>query len=950
LRQELPGLSGIAVAHQPPPGQDFPEVEDEQSSRFLFAVGEPTGITPAEWEKFFTILKKYLYGDLMISVELDEWRSKALPKRFGIFAKARFQAFALGSAGQFQSTYVADQPRLLLWWPIRRPGPPTGAEPGGARVPPREIFRRTWQSLLGGLIFLVDGRPWLEAGPMAGFPHAVRNLAREGCRLALLSEGAGRPVCHPDFQRDPELHALIRRPGRPGVQVGDRWVMMEGRLAVGGESRLVVARPRPGLPPEQRRWLALGLAGAGWWLGLGLAAWGHAVWLRRPLGFPIRQQLLAGFAFLLLPALGMGAIVLEKHLLEKQTRFEADLRSRLESRLTAFDDGLQLYRSWGCRTLADRFGSASFTAAVRELEATRRPGDPELTRGFLRRAHRAAFQWGIHVRNLQLTSRGRFQMQYFPSIDQEAASRMGETIAGLYQAGLRRYGRASSGGEEPAANSSAAGHELAVAGQEFKGEEVRNFLRVLMPPDMVTDMLLTPMGFHDLGAGQGVSITAHFVLGFPHHPDYLLSINLLSHLFERSHLLAWEPPVPSLAAVPGELGQPFVTIWESPACALIHPFIEANLRGSQTRMTDFCDVRRLFTLLDLPLADHLCRAAQVGGPSAAILGAGEAARLVVAMPGRAFLGRLLVAQVPLGPFREEQRRFAWLVRGLLALALLWTLLLALLVARRIEAPVARLVAAAQRIMAGDFATPLLEPRADEFGRLAQAFNLMREGVAQGRRLSRLVSDSVRESVRTATPDAGQATAVEAVVLFAGPAGFRERLRRHAPREVVADLNSLLEMMAQAVRDHGGEVNKFIGERVLAVFPRAGPKGQERAAEAAVATAAVLRRRIRTLPAWRATPLGIGLVQGPVLAGILGAERVRLEYTVIGDTVNLASRLCDLALAQPAGGIILEAVLAGELRRLGAEPWTSRARRLPDLLVKGKSRTIQAYRLDEPDGA
>ncbi len=94
------------------------------------------------------------------------------------------------------------------------------------------------------------------------------------------------------------------------------------------------------------------------------------------------------------------------------------------------------------------------------------------------------------------------------------------------------------------------------------------------------------------------------------------------------------------------------------------------------------------------------------------------------------------------------------------------------------------------------------------------------------------------------------------------------------------------------------------------------------------------------------PPAIGLVSGTALAGILGTKEVRLDFTVIGDTVNLASRLCDLACTLPQAGLVLD---PESISMMQASPGFERQlefERLPIRSVKGKRREVEAYRLVE----
>ena len=134
------------------------------------------------------------------------------------------------------------------------------------------------------------------------------------------------------------------------------------------------------------------------------------------------------------------------------------------------------------------------------------------------------------------------------------------------------------------------------------------------------------------------------------------------------------------------------------------------------------------------------------------------------------------------------------------------------------------------------------------------------------------------------------------VLFSDIRGFTSISERLAPEEVVSLLNQYLTVMTEVVFKHGGTVDKFEGDAILAFF--GAPQPHDDDPERAVRTAMEMRERLAELAdEWRErtqTPLeiGIALNTGQAMVGNIGSPR-RMEYTVIGDAVNLSSRLQDL---------------------------------------------------------
>jgi class 3 adenylate cyclase len=130
--------------------------------------------------------------------------------------------------------------------------------------------------------------------------------------------------------------------------------------------------------------------------------------------------------------------------------------------------------------------------------------------------------------------------------------------------------------------------------------------------------------------------------------------------------------------------------------------------------------------------------------------------------------------------------------------------------------------------------------------------------------------------------------VEAAVLFIDLVGSTKLAESLPPQEVAAVLNDFFRIVVGAVDEHQGLINKFEGDAALAIF--GAPLRTSEPASAALATARTLASELRQLPM---VDFGIGVSAGRVFAGNIGAEN-RYEYTVIGDAVNEAARLADLA--------------------------------------------------------
>lgn len=175
------------------------------------------------------------------------------------------------------------------------------------------------------------------------------------------------------------------------------------------------------------------------------------------------------------------------------------------------------------------------------------------------------------------------------------------------------------------------------------------------------------------------------------------------------------------------------------------------------------------------------------------------------------------------------------------------------------------------------------------------------------------------------------------VLFGDIRGFTPLAEQSSPEELAALLGDYLAAMIDAVFEHHGTLDKFTGDGVMAVW--GAPFPLDDAADRALAAASAMRAELARQNARRAAegraPIeaGFGVSFGEVFAGNIGSER-RLEYTVVGDAVNLAARLCELA---GPGEILVDEELANRLSDRGAlEP-------MPALTIRGRAASVRAYR-------
>jgi class 3 adenylate cyclase len=281
----------------------------------------------------------------------------------------------------------------------------------------------------------------------------------------------------------------------------------------------------------------------------------------------------------------------------------------------------------------------------------------------------------------------------------------------------------------------------------------------------------------------------------------------------------------------------------------------------------------------------------------------------------------------------------WFGAGGIAVSLLVGVLVSLLVSTGISTPVETLVAAARQVAAGDFKVKVEIGGQDEIGRLGSAFNEMTEGLRKRAEImNKTLSPEVAEEFLKGTERRPERRIV--TIVFMDIRGYTSGTEGMDPAEVVLMLNELMDLLSGAIVRNGGIVNKFLGDGLMAMF--GAPKPLEGHALKAVRAGLEMqkwmarwndRRVARGLNSFFS---GIGINTGQAMCGKVGAQD-RMEYTLIGEEVNLASRMCGKAapkqvlITKQTYDLVKDDIKANEL-----EPVT----------VKGLSYPIKVYEVLE----
>lgn len=290
--------------------------------------------------------------------------------------------------------------------------------------------------------------------------------------------------------------------------------------------------------------------------------------------------------------------------------------------------------------------------------------------------------------------------------------------------------------------------------------------------------------------------------------------------------------------------------------------------------------------------------------------------------------------------------FVLVVIFVLATTLITGIVMAVLMTRGLIGPIHSLQAAMARVERNDLDAQVMVTTNDELGYLGAHFNQMTAGLRQGELLRNLLNlyvspEVAREAVEKGALLGGRA--ISCTVLFSDIRGFTSLSERMEPSALIDLLNQYMSAMIEVVTRNGGFVNKFGGDSLLAVFGTPLNPLSDHAA-CAVRTALDMRRALAEFNRAQAQAqhptfgIGIGIATGQAVAGNVGGKG-RLEYTVIGDTVNLAARLQDKT--KELGGDVL---LNAEAYLAAVETMQAEFEELVPTAIRGKQEPVRVFRL------
>jgi len=299
------------------------------------------------------------------------------------------------------------------------------------------------------------------------------------------------------------------------------------------------------------------------------------------------------------------------------------------------------------------------------------------------------------------------------------------------------------------------------------------------------------------------------------------------------------------------------------------------------------------------------------------------------------VGLLIVAVFALTRPEITRNEVAVTALGLGGVALVVGLFAVVLAARAASDPIVSVRDAIARVEQGDLDVEVPIYDGSEVGLLQAGFNRMVEGLRERERIREAFGAYVDHEVAEHILEEGvslEGEEIEVTLLFLDVRDFTAWAEDAEPREVVETLNGLFERVVPIVHEHRGHVDKFVGDGLLAVF--GAPRRDDEHADQALGAAVEIARAVGDGAAPE-LEIGMGLNSGRVIAGNVGGGG-RFEFSVIGDTVNVAARI-EAATRETGDQILVSEHTAEAVQRSDVQ-----LEERPDVDLRGKSQRVKLF--------
>ena len=300
-------------------------------------------------------------------------------------------------------------------------------------------------------------------------------------------------------------------------------------------------------------------------------------------------------------------------------------------------------------------------------------------------------------------------------------------------------------------------------------------------------------------------------------------------------------------------------------------------------------------------------------------------------PGLKQFNSLLIALFSEKELIEEVNKLAFVFYILLAFSLIIIIINTKIIADDIINPINALIIGIKEVNKENFSFRINSDRTDELGTLCLSFDRMTKGLDEKRMMSRMLSKTAR--MTTLDDESVTSGKTDAVLLYIGVPNFSRVMKSFEDCEVFEKLKKYTAVMAGLIMNEGGEVDKIIGEKMLAIF-----RVNNNETEIAMAAYRVAKKMLELEKTNQLSfSISIGLNYGKVINGFLGVGNKR-DFTVIGDPVNVTARIESLAESLDSNRCLISETFYKLVDNLIT------ARIYGEVELKGKSQPMKVYNL------
>jgi len=789
---------------------------------------------------------------------------------------------------------------LLFWMPLvdkrkaadllRSPTPDSLFDPDASTI--REHIRR--QMIFGAILFVM---PPAATGKLS-IESTIRRYAGQGIRLAFVSEDRSSITAHASWRRPP-LNACL-----DGASSPQGWVVSRGTAFVGRRHTVLAAMKLPAGTPGQGNgtilirtfcWAASVMA---------ILTWFSTLFRGGGLSLSLGRQLSAGFLLAALFPLTTMFLVIEPYADERHEVRVQEIRTDLRNTINLLELQALAHRPRIWHLLSRLFGSRTF------LEAARRDAvdDDPAARAKLERRLKNIFLYlyteplDLSLRKVILAGMGSYvRHQSRPHDPVGGPSMLAELMNHNANVALAARGTGiPPRGSRMVSDDPERGSALATK-REMVWDVGREIFLSVLGPEAFFDWINGKNEPLLLEIGTGMVMLYEMFLPTQEAPEFLLSILLKAEYHENNAMSRtlsgkWRDG-PLFVFQRDKIGKPC-----HPGTGERHPFLRRVARQVDASSRS----------LSLRLSD------------------GNTRWLVEGAPGVYSRQFVFVALADEAPLLAETAAIKRRLNATLLVAALITLLLAASATQDIVSPIRSLIVGIQAVSAEDYSHRVPSDRSDELGELAEAFNKMARGLEERNILRKMVSSSARTATTSGDDEkkAREGSRREFIVCFVSFTGIETAMTSMTPEAALELLNRHVIVASRILHAAGADIDKLLGQKILAVFP-------PELGAVAVKTA----RRLQAAHQEGALSFrpAIGMTIGSVVTGILGSGD-RRDHTIIGDTVNLAARAAALAERFDPVAVVLDENLRQRVKDIGTYE------SLGETHVKGKTRPVRLIRL------